>query len=64
MNETHVVTRRFEGPSGREFQPGERVDASGWPHAIKLVEQRRLRPMSAREIRAAQEADKSGQKKR
>ena len=42
---THIVTRPFEGPGGRQFEAGEAVDASEWAHTAKLVDQRRLRPL-------------------
>jgi hypothetical protein len=43
---THVVTRSFEGPGGKQFKVGEAVDASGWAHTAKLVDQRRLRALT------------------
>lgn len=43
---THIVTRSFEGSNGKQFKAGEAVDASDWLHTAKLVEQRRLRPMT------------------
>lgn len=47
---THIVTRPFEGPAGRQFQVGEAVDASDWLHTAKLVSQNRLRPIGPNDV--------------
>lgn len=53
---THVVTRPFEGPAGRQFEAGEKVDASDWRNTAMLVEQRRLRPISPKDMKASDES--------
>jgi hypothetical protein len=59
---THMVTRPFEGARGKVYQPGEAVDASVWAHTAKLVEQRRLRPLTPKEARQYVDAERKGGK--
>lgn len=41
--ETHAVLREFDGPAGRRFRIGERVDAEGWRTRSSLESQRFIR---------------------
>lgn len=51
MSATHIITRPFEGPAGRQFKSGEAVDASEWRNTTLLVEQRRMRPITTAEAK-------------
>jgi len=61
-----VVQKSFEGAEGRQFQPGEIVEAGGWRNLTKLVNTRFLRTATADELATAEEAEPvyAGKKKR
>lgn len=42
---THIVIKSFTGPGNTVFQVGQRVDATEWRHADRLVSQRYLRSL-------------------
>lgn len=42
---THVVIKPFEGSRGRQYKPGEEVDASLWRNVPGLERGRYLRPV-------------------
>jgi hypothetical protein len=52
--ETHIVVKQFGGPGGKEFIPGQAVDATAWPNLKVLVaarylrEQEKLRPIKGK----------------
>lgn len=43
------VLKPINGPEGKTFQPGEKVDASEWKWAHQLIAQRKLRPVNVSE---------------
>jgi len=55
-----VVLKSFPGPGGMPFLPGELVDASTFRLRDKLIEQRRMRPATPKEIAQAVEVDEAG----
>lgn len=42
-NPTHVANRRFTA-AGKQYEPGDRVDASGWKWTRQLESQRYISP--------------------
>jgi hypothetical protein len=56
-----VVLKSFPGPGGVPFLPGELVDASGFKLRDKLIDQKKLRPATPREIDGAVDIDDSGE---
>jgi len=58
MNATHEVVRAFPGPEGI-LAAVTRVDASTWRNREKLVEQRRLRPITSPGLSPATVAEAS-----
>jgi len=50
-----VVTKQFDGADGRQYTPGEIVDASEWKNTEKLIRGRWLRPASAEDMASAEE---------
>lgn len=57
--QTHVVTRRFNGPGSVQLMAGTQIDASAWPNLKSLVDTNYLRPLDANEM-AAQQGAESG----
>lgn len=52
---THVVTKRLQ--AGKEtLEPGTEVDASAWHNAVKLEEQRYLKPLTGQEKEGEKQA--------
>lgn len=47
---THIVTRKFNGPESVQLMPGTKVDTSNWPNLNALVDTNYLRPLNANEI--------------
>ena len=43
------VLKPIDGPGGKQYLPGTRVDTAGWRWVKQLISQRKLRPVLAHE---------------
>lgn len=65
MAPSHIVVRRFPGPGGRSFEPGDQVHALDWRNVETLEAQRYLRPLLASDVPGPErEAGRGGRHRR